>query len=63
MSFPKYPKYKDSGVEWLGEVTEHWDFSPYGLPVKCKKRGGCKDRPNDHATFGRACKVRNGAIS
>jgi len=25
MSFPKYPKYKDSGVEWLGEVPEHWD--------------------------------------
>ena len=24
MSFPKYPKYKPSGVEWLGEVPEHW---------------------------------------
>ena len=24
MSFPRYPKYKDSGVEWLGEVPEHW---------------------------------------
>jgi type I restriction enzyme S subunit len=24
MSFPHYPKYKDSGVEWLGEVPEHW---------------------------------------
>lgn len=23
--FPKYPKYKDSGVEWLGEVPEHWE--------------------------------------
>ena len=23
-SFPRYPKYKDSGVEWLGEVPEHW---------------------------------------
>jgi hypothetical protein len=21
---PRYPKYKDSGVEWLGEVPEHW---------------------------------------
>ena len=27
MSFPRYPKYKDSGVEWLGEVPEHWDVS------------------------------------
>lgn len=25
MSFPRYPKYKDSGVEWLGEVPEHWE--------------------------------------
>jgi len=24
MSFPKYPAYKDSGVEWLGEVPDHW---------------------------------------
>ena len=24
MSFPKYPKYKESGVRWLGEVPEHW---------------------------------------
>ena len=26
-AFPKYPKYKDSGVEWLGEVPEHWEVS------------------------------------
>jgi len=25
MSFPRYPKYKASGVEWLGDVPEHWD--------------------------------------
>ena len=25
MSVPKYEKYKDSGVEWLGEVPEHWE--------------------------------------
>ncbi|MEX8520590.1 MAG: restriction endonuclease subunit S [Leptothrix sp. (in: b-proteobacteria)] len=30
MSFPKYPAYKDSGVEWLGEVPAHWE-------VKCLK--------------------------
>ena len=23
MSFPRYPEYKDSGVEWLGKVQEH----------------------------------------
>ena len=25
MSFPRYLAYKDSGVEWLGEVPGHWD--------------------------------------
>ncbi len=28
MSFPRYPSYKDSGIEWLGEVPEHWDVTP-----------------------------------
>ena len=28
MSFPRYPTYKDSGVEWLGEVPEHWEVLP-----------------------------------
>jgi len=28
MSFPRYPAYKDSDVEWLGEVPEHWEVSP-----------------------------------
>ena len=27
MSFPRYPTYKDSGVEWLGEVPGHWGVS------------------------------------
>ena len=25
MSFPRYPKYKPSGAEWLGEVPEGWE--------------------------------------
>ena len=25
MSFARYPAYKDSGVEWLGEVPAHWE--------------------------------------
>jgi type I restriction enzyme S subunit len=28
MSFPRYPSYKDSGVEWLGEVPAHWEVLP-----------------------------------
>ena len=25
MNLPHYPKYKPSGVEWLGDVPEHWE--------------------------------------
>jgi type I restriction enzyme S subunit len=28
MSFPRYSSYKDSGVEWLGEVPKHWEVLP-----------------------------------
>jgi type I restriction enzyme S subunit len=29
MSFPRYPSYKDSGVEWLGEVPEAWRIQKF----------------------------------
>ena len=28
MSFPRYAKYKPSGVEWLGDVPEGWEVKP-----------------------------------
>jgi type I restriction enzyme S subunit len=30
MSFPRYPKYKETGVEWLGQVPEHWEVRRIG---------------------------------
>jgi type I restriction enzyme S subunit len=30
MSFPRYPTYKDSGVEWLGAVPGHWEVRRIG---------------------------------
>ncbi len=27
--FSPYPKYKDSGVEWLGQVPEHWEVNRF----------------------------------
>jgi type I restriction enzyme S subunit len=30
MSFPRYPKYKPSGVEWLGDVPAVWDVKRIG---------------------------------
>ncbi len=32
--YKPYPAYKDSGVEWLGEVPEHWGVKPLKLLVK-----------------------------
>ena len=29
MSFPRYPKYKPSGVEWLVDVPVGWDVVPF----------------------------------
>ena len=25
-AMPRYEVYKDSGVEWLGEIPEHWEI-------------------------------------
>jgi len=30
VSFKPYPKYKESGVEWLGRVPEHWEVTRLG---------------------------------
>ena len=40
MSLPRYPKYKDSGVEWIGEVPEHWSVSSLKRSVKEIYSGG-----------------------
>ena len=26
MSFPRYPKYKESGNPWMGVIPENWDM-------------------------------------
>jgi type I restriction enzyme S subunit len=34
MKYPAYPKYKPSGIEWLGEVPEGWDVKRLKLSVR-----------------------------
>jgi type I restriction enzyme S subunit len=41
MSLPRYESYKDSGVEWLGEVPEHWGI--VRLRYLCKIETGDAD--------------------
>lgn len=39
MSFPKYESYKDSGVEWLGEVPAHWNALRTKFIVRSLEQG------------------------
>lgn len=43
MSFPRYPEYKDSGVEWLGEVPTHWKARPIKALALLKGGAGFPD--------------------
>jgi type I restriction enzyme S subunit len=36
---PKYPAYKPSGVEWLGEIPEHWDVKKLKVITSFINRG------------------------
>ncbi|SDU24954.1 type I restriction enzyme, S subunit [Pseudomonas pohangensis] len=44
MTFPAYPAYKDSGIEWLGKVPEHWEEKPFFSLVseRCESNSGMK---------------------
>ncbi len=42
INIPKYPAYKPSGVEWLGEIPKHWKIKPgftFLSEAKEKNRG------------------------
>ena len=39
MSLPRYPRVSDSGVEWLGEVPEHWEVHRMKMSVASCKNG------------------------
>lgn len=36
--YKTYPQYKDSGVEWLGEIPEHWEVKRIKFLFKIRKR-------------------------
>jgi type I restriction enzyme, S subunit len=39
MKFKKYPKYKDSGVEWIGEIPEGWEVKKLKFLIKNITKG------------------------
>lgn len=42
-----YPEYRDSGVEWLGEVPEHWPLSKLKHASEVNPRKGSSDFEKD----------------
>lgn len=49
MSFPRYPEYKDSGVEWLGEVPAHWALDRLKRSLRSERNGLWGDEPKGNA--------------
>lgn len=56
-TFPKYERYKDSGIEWLGDVPEDWEservFSVFNERVEIGHAG----LPNLNITIGRGVQI------
>lgn len=46
MKLPPYPRYKPSGVEWLGDVPEHWEVKRAKWSVVGCINGVWGDEPN-----------------
>jgi type I restriction enzyme, S subunit len=63
MSFPKYEVYKDSGVEWLGEVPEHWTIVPMKqLAVLNPKKSDYQGNQNQSCSFVPMEKLKTGVL-
>lgn len=68
MSFPRYPKYRDSGIEWLGEVPEHWSVAAVRRVVRRIEQGWSPEclaraaEPHEWGVLKSGC-VNGGAFS
>src|SRR5207302_10121031 len=50
-----YPAYKDSGVEWLGEIPEHWEVRRLKFCLRSIEQGWsptCENRPAEQDEWG-----------
>ena len=55
-----YPKYKDSGVPWLGEVPEHWEVVRNGRLFAERREVGFPELPVLEVSLRTGVRVRNG---
>lgn len=47
----KYEKYKDSGVEWIGEVPSHWEVCAFKRKITINNGKDYKDFTRLNLTF------------
>ncbi|WP_035166725.1 restriction endonuclease subunit S [Caloramator sp. ALD01] len=47
MRYKRYEKYKDSGIEWIGEVPEHWEVNKLKKSVISLKNGIWGEEPEN----------------
>ncbi len=65
MKWRAYPKYQDSGIEWLGKIPEHWSGTALKRWVEVKITDGPHETPefvDEGIPFASADAVRNGRI-
>ena len=64
MTFPAYSAYKDSGVEWLGEVPQHWYSARFSRVVMAIRDGthGTFERVDAGVPLLSAKNVKNGFL-
>jgi type I restriction enzyme S subunit len=47
--FPAYSEYKDSGIDWLGEIPKHWEAKK--IKMLCQVKRGASPRPIDSPIY------------
>jgi type I restriction enzyme S subunit len=62
MSFPRYPTYKTSGVEWLGEVPEHWGALPLRRLIRKVTSGTSVNAIDEPASPGQAGVLKTSCV-
>jgi len=45
-NYRRYPEYKDSGIEWLGQIPVHWEAAPYKTVLSRNDSGVWGDDPD-----------------
>jgi type I restriction enzyme S subunit len=62
MSFPRYPAYKPSGVEWLGQVPEHWEVLPLRRLIREVTSGTSVNAIDEPASPGQAGVLKTSCV-